>query len=191
MRGRWIAMLAVAAMALAGCGGDGESAGSDTTQEATRSAVEADDATTGTGGDAAAADAADDAGAARGAVTVTSADSELGVILVDGEGMTLYVFDNDTDQTSTCTGDCAANWPPLTGEATAGGGADDSLLGSSQRDDGTPQVTYAGRPLYHFAGDQGPGDTNGQAVGDRWWVIGPDGEAVTTSATQADDRGGY
>ncbi|HEX6257820.1 MAG TPA: hypothetical protein VFZ70_18575, partial [Euzebyales bacterium] len=126
-----------------------------------------------------------------GAIEVT--DSDLGEILVDGEGMTLYVFDNDTDGNSTCYDDCEANWPAFTGDVSAGDGVDDGLLGSSERDDGTMQVTYDGQPLYYFAGDQAPGDLNGQAVGDIWWVVDPDGQKITEEVSQAStsDRGGY
>lgn len=111
---------------------------------------------------------------------VTTADSDLGTILTDAEGRSLYVFDADTDGTSTCYDDCASNWPALTtdGEPQAGGDADASLLGTTDRDDGTVQVTYAGQPLYYFAGDQAAGDTNGQGVGEVWWVVAPDGSKI-------------
>lgn len=117
--------------------------------------------------------------AAAAGATVEVSETDLGSILVDGEGMTLYVFDNDTDQTSACTGDCAANWPPLTDDVSAGDGVDESLLDITERDDGTAQVTYDGQPLYYFAGDQAAGDTNGQGVGGIWWVVGPDGQRIT------------
>jgi predicted lipoprotein with Yx(FWY)xxD motif len=66
------------------------------------------------------------------------------------------------------------------GEVKAGGGGDvdASLLGTSARDDGTLQVTYNGHPLYHFAGDQAPGDTNGQGVGGIWFVVSPAGDPI-------------
>ena len=119
--------------------------------------------------------------------TVQTADSGLGTILVDADGNTLYVFDADEDGTSTCYGECEDNWPPLTADApTAGEGADESLLGTTERDDGSVQVTYDGRPLYFFAGDAAPGDTNGQAVGDVWWVVDAEGAAIEKAA-----GGGY
>jgi predicted lipoprotein with Yx(FWY)xxD motif len=37
---------------------------------------------------------------------------------------------------------------------------------------------YGGWPLYYFASDSAPGDTNGQGVGDVWYVIGADGEFI-------------
>jgi predicted lipoprotein with Yx(FWY)xxD motif len=120
-----------------------------------------------------------------GDVLVTTATTELGTILVDGGGMTLYLFDNDTDAESVCYGDCAVTWPPLVGTAGVGGEADAALLGTTEREDGAMQVTYAGLPLYHYAGDEEPGDLTGQAVGGVWWVIGPDGERITDEAAAA------
>lgn len=117
--------------------------------------------------------------------TVAVADSDLGEILVDSEGMTLYLFESDTDGSSTCYDDCAASWPPLIDpEPTAGEGVDESLLGTTERDDGEMQVTYDGHPLYFFASDTAPGDTNGQGVGEVWFVVDPTGKAVT------DEEGG-
>jgi predicted lipoprotein with Yx(FWY)xxD motif len=111
---------------------------------------------------------------------VQAEDSALGTILTDSDGNTLYVFLNDTSGESTCYDDCASNWPAFEarGEPAAGDGIDQSLLGTTERTDGTTQVTYNGHPLYYFAGDQQPGDTNGQEVGDIWYVVSPAGEPV-------------
>ena len=120
--------------------------------------------------------------ASGGETEVESEDSALGTILVDAKGNTLYVFLQDTGSTSTCYDDCASSWPALVakGEVKAGGsgGVDESLLGTTERDDGTTQVTYNGRPLYYFAGDAAPGDTNGQGVGDVWFVVSPAGDPI-------------
>jgi predicted lipoprotein with Yx(FWY)xxD motif len=118
-----------------------------------------------------------------GAATVEVSESaEFGPILVDGEGMSLYLFTNDTQNsgTSTCADDCLAEWPPLLsdGDPVAGEGVDAAMLGTITRDDGTTQVTYNGWPLYYFADDTAPGDTNGQGLGDVWFLVTPDGEAV-------------
>ncbi len=112
------------------------------------------------------------------AATVTVAASDLGDILADGEGNALYVFLPDEQGAPTCTGECAANWPPLTGEAAAGEGLDAELLGSAEHPEEGTMATYNGWPLYYFAGDEAPGDTNGQGVNDVWFVIGPDGEPI-------------
>ena len=97
--------------------------------------------------------------------------------------MTLYVFFADTDGTSTCYDDCAASWPAFVaaGEVKAGGGGDidESLLGTTERDDGTLQVTFNDQPLYYFSGDAAAGDTNGQGIGDVWYVVSPAGDAIT------------
>lgn len=115
--------------------------------------------------------------------TVQLADSDLGSILVDADGMTLYLFESDADGASTCTADCAATWPPLIDDApVAGDGVDEALLGTTTRDDGEVQVTYDGAPLYGFASDEAPGDTEGQGVGDVWFVVDASGKAVTDAA---------
>lgn len=107
-------------------------------------------------------------------------DSELGQIVVDSEGRTLYVFLADETSESTCYDDCEANWPPLTVDGEpAGDGVDAALLGTTERQDGSTQVTLDGHPLYHFAGDETADDVNGQGVGDVWYVVSPEGEAIT------------
>lgn len=117
------------------------------------------------------------------AATVQVADSDLGSILVDSEGMTLYLFEADTDGSSTCYDDCATAWPALVDDApVAGDGVDEALLGTTERDDGDVQVTYDGQPLYYFASDEAAGDTNGQGVGDVWYVVDPAGAAITEKA---------
>ena len=111
--------------------------------------------------------------------TVQLADSDLGDILVGADGMTLYLFEADEGDTSTCNDDCAATWPALVDDApTAGDGVDASLLDTTERDDGEVQVTYAGHPLYFYAPDEAPGDTLGQEVGDVWYVVDAEGSAV-------------
>lgn len=120
--------------------------------------------------------------------TVGVVGSDLGSILADADGKTLYLFEADTDGASTCYGDCAATWPALVDEAPTGGdGVDASLLGTTARDDGSMQVTYADHPLYYYAADAAPGDTTGQGVGDVWFVVNPDGSPVTKEAQRRPD----
>ena len=126
--------------------------------------------------------------------TVSVANTGLGKILVDAKGRTLYLFAKDSGTKSTCSGECAAAWPPLrtSGKPTAGGGAKASLLGTTSRSDGQPQVTYAGHPLYGFQGDSKPGDTTGQGnpgFGAPWYVLSPAGNEITTT-TSASSGGG-
>ena len=123
------------------------------------------------------------AGGAAGAAAVSTASGELGEHLVGPNGHTLYLFEKDTGSTSTCTGACAAAWPPLvtTGAPTAGGAANADLLGTTKRPDGTMEVTYGGHPLYYFSRDAAPGDTAGQEVdafGADWYAVAPSGEAL-------------
>ena len=108
------------------------------------------------------------------------AESSLGQILVDGEGRTLYMFKPDSAGEPTCYEDCEKNWPPLTvtGDITVGEGLDASKFMTVDRTDGSKQVKVGTWPLYYFANDAAPGDTNGQEVGDVWYVVSPTGEPI-------------
>ena len=119
-----------------------------------------------------------------GEATVNVADvGTYGSVLVNGDGMPLYVFSLDTAGTSACMDDCATEWMPLAsqGSPVAGTGVDASLLGTITRDDGTMQVTYNSHPLYTFASDTGAGDAAGQNMQDNggtWNLISATGEPV-------------
>ena len=106
-----------------------------------------------------------------------------GKFLADGQGRALYLFEADKGSTSTCTGACAAAWPPVTASAMpmAGGGVSQSLLGTTKRADGTEQVTYNGHPLYYFAADTGAGMVKGQGskeFGAGWYVLNAKGSKI-------------
>ena len=108
-----------------------------------------------------------------------------GKVLVGSNGRTLYLFEADKNGTSTCSGACAAGWPPDTVKGTpqAGSGVKQSLLSTIKRPDGTKQITYNGHPLYYFAGDTSAGDANGQgskAFGADWYVVNASGGKVDT-----------
>lgn len=114
---------------------------------------------------------------AEGDIRVSSTD--LGNILTDAEGNTLYIFKMDEAGKSNCAGTCAETWPPLkAAKPSAGEGVDESKIDTIEREDGTSQVTYDDQPLYTYSSDTKPGQTNGQGVGDNWYVIGPDGKAI-------------
>ena len=122
--------------------------------------------------------------------TVDLAKGSLGPILTDSLGRTLYLWQADTGAKSTCTGACAAAWPPLvtTAKPTAGSGVMSSLLATTKRANGTKQVTYNGHPLYRFAGDTAPRQTNGQGstgFGALWYVLSPRGDQLTGSTASA------
>jgi predicted lipoprotein with Yx(FWY)xxD motif len=150
-----------AALAVAGCGGGSSSnSASSTSTPAPTSAPKTAQAT---------------------AVDVRKTD--LGRILVDAQGRTLYLFEADKNGKSACSGACATSWPPLiaTGSATAGTGAVAKLLSTTKRSDGTMQATYHGHPLYLYAGDSAAGQTNGEGskeFGAEWYVLAPSGKKV-------------
>ncbi len=113
------------------------------------------------------------------AVTVSTASDDLGTYLVGPEGLTLYYFTRDvTPGVSTCVGGCLEAWPPLLvedGQSLQAGEGVSGTLASVPRDDGAMQATYRGRPLYYWQGDVAAGETNGQGVGDVWFVALEDG----------------
>jgi predicted lipoprotein with Yx(FWY)xxD motif len=123
--------------------------------------------------------------AAAGHAVVTTKSGAPGTFLTDGSGRALYLWVADSPDKSTCSGACAAAWPPLTSAAapSAGSGAQASDLGTITRSDGTKQVTYASHPLYYYSGDTGPGQTAGQGsdgFGAKWWLVAPSGAQITT-----------
>ncbi len=124
------------------------------------------------------------AGNATGPAEVNTATTSLGVVLVGANGMTLYMYDPDAGGTPTCYDACATAWPPLVtaGAPTAAGQAEANLLTTVPRSDGTIQVVYNKWPLYFWQKDTKPGDVTGQAVGGKWWVVGPDGTPIKTPA---------
>jgi predicted lipoprotein with Yx(FWY)xxD motif len=113
--------------------------------------------------------------------------SEPGAMLVDSEGFTVYAFAKDKGTMSSCYGECAEAWPPVTaaGGPIEGEGVMSSLLGTTKRKDGTAQVTYAGHPLYTFIKDSKPGEANGNGVvafGAEWYALGGAGSPAPASA---------
>jgi predicted lipoprotein with Yx(FWY)xxD motif len=115
--------------------------------------------------------------------------SGLGPILVDGQGITLYLFETDKQGSpSRCYDICAIQWPPLllpkgVAAPAAGPGVQARLLGTAPRTDGTTQITYNGWPLYYWPPDKRPGKATGQALtnaGGVWYVVNAAGDAVRT-----------
>ncbi|MCI0869608.1 MAG: hypothetical protein J4O08_07825, partial [Chloroflexi bacterium] len=106
------------------------------------------------------------------ALVMTSVNPDLGTMLVDVSGRSLYLFTRDEPEVSNCSGGCAMAWPPLlTVDAAQGSvGLFVGLLGDISRADGSKQVTYSGSPLYYFANDEKPGDANGQNRGEVWFA---------------------
>jgi len=113
----------------------------------------------------------------------------LGPVLVDGQGLALYLFETDRrGAPSRCYNICAIQWPPAllpngVSRPLAGPGVMPSLLGTAPRTDGTTQITYHGWPLYFWPPDHTPGTATGQALtnaGGRWYVVDAAGDAVIT-----------
>ncbi|MFG3338376.1 hypothetical protein [Glycomyces sp. NPDC048151] len=120
--------------------------------------------------------------AAADASLGTATDDDHGEFLVDSDGFALYLFTTDTPNTPTCYDSCATAWPPMIagGDVGANGAVDAALIGTVERTDGTMQVTYNGWPLYYYAQDDEPGETEGQGVQNVWYLVGPNGDANTT-----------
>src|SRR5579864_7054922 len=116
--------------------------------------------------------------------TIGVGSTRLGQVLVDGKGRTLYLFVADKGSQSACnSSSCVQYWPPVltTGAPQAGAGANGSLLGTTKRQDGTIEVTYAGHPLYYFISDKKAGDVTGQGIsafGGPWYVVSPSGMQI-------------
>jgi predicted lipoprotein with Yx(FWY)xxD motif len=162
-----LSLVAIALIA-AGCGGSSSSSSSSSQSSKTP--------------------AAGSEGSSGNATTVSASESpELGMVLVDSEGFTVYAFAKDKGTTSSCYGACAGTWPPViaAGKPVSGEGATSSQLGTTKRKDGTAQVTYAGHPLYTFADDHSPGEANGNGVtafGGEWNALDESGSPVAASA---------
>jgi predicted lipoprotein with Yx(FWY)xxD motif len=121
--------------------------------------------------------------AASRAASISVARTNLGKVVTDASGRTLYLFEKDTRHHSACSGACAAYWPPLLshGKPVARGGAKQSLLGTIRRANGALQVTYAGHPLYRYIADTKRGETSGEGsvlFGAGWDALTPGGKKI-------------
>ena len=150
----------VAAIVIAGCGGSGGGNGQATYGGGTTTAANA-----------------------GGTTTVALKKLKDGTALVDGQGRTLYLFEADKGDTSTCNGACASVWPPDTTSAKpmAGPGIDAAKLGTTKRADGVLEATYNGHPLYRYAADAKPGQDAGQGLnqfGAKWYVLAATGSKI-------------
>lgn len=168
------ALLAVTA--LAGCGSSGGSASASSSSSSSPSGS----STTSSGASS---------GAGSSTAELTVGRSSLGEVVVNGSKMTTYVFTKDKpgSGTSSCTGQCAALWPPVTTTGTPKVDGVKGTVGTISLPDGSKQVTLDGRPLYLFSKDSKPGDVSGQGIGSVWYAVGPDGSMLTGGGT----RGGY
>lgn len=171
------AAVAVLALLVAGCG-DGSSSGESSAYGSGEGTASSKPASGESGGRYDGGSSS--SGSGGGAVSVASV-ADVGEVLVDSEGLTLYYFEKDKSGRSACYGACASAWPPLTtgGAPHAMSGASSAKLGTIERRDGTTQITYAGWPLYSYVADTKPGEDNGtdvKAFGASWYPLHPNGE---------------
>ncbi|MDR6969883.1 hypothetical protein [Leifsonia shinshuensis] len=132
-------------------------------------------------------------GTAAGSSALKTGTTTLGTVVVDGAGLTAYVFDKDTANSgkSVCTGACAAQWPAIetsSDHPTVSGVT--GTVGTITGVDGKKQVTLDGWPLYTFAGDSSAGDVTGQGLGGIWWAVAPDGTKITSSSSSPSSTSG-
>jgi predicted lipoprotein with Yx(FWY)xxD motif len=180
-----LASVLLASLALVACGGDDEepatAAGETTTADGGTGTTQAG----GSGGDGGDPQkpqhTARDDEAGSGTEIVT-ADSQFGPVLFGPDERAIYYFDKETSSESECYGACAEAWPPVIteGEPQAGEGIEAGLLGTTERDDGSTQVTYAGRPLYYYVDDPA-GEVlchNVEEFGGLWLAVQPNGDPV-------------
>jgi predicted lipoprotein with Yx(FWY)xxD motif len=177
-------LLAVSAIALiaAGCGSSSNST--------TSSSAPAPSSSSGGG-------STSSSGGGSSATISTATIKGLGTVLVNSQGRTLYIFKPDNAKKVTCTGSCAAVWPPVKvsgGKPSASGAVKASMLSSDPNPSGGQVATYNGWPLYTYVTDTGAGSARGQALnlnGGLWYVIGPDGQPITKSAPSQTGSSGY
>lgn len=116
---------------------------------------------------------------ANNGVVITTGDSEFGTMLFNDKRQAIYIWELEESANAECYGDCAEAWPPVLtdGAPRAAGSVRNDLLGTTQRTDGSTQVTYNGHPLYYYAHEEA-GEVechNIRTHGGLWWVIQPSG----------------
>lgn len=167
---RTLVLLSVTAAALAGCGGQDGPARPDTADTRATASVPSETTETTTG-------------VAGRELVLTTADSRFGEMLFDDTGQAIYLFDKEATSSAECYDACAEAWPPVLtpGSPLATGGVRPELMGTTQRTDGSTQVTYAGHPLYYYA-HEGKNEVlchNVTGFGGLWLVVTPSGEPAT------------
>lgn len=176
---------ALAAVAVAGCGSSSSSSSAGNASQSSSSAGSTAAASSASGGGGYGAASTSSAAAHPVRALITTKHDKLGTILAFGpKHLTVYLFERDHGKTSSCTGACAVNWPPVLGTPSATGATRASQLGTIRRADGRTQVTYAGHPLYLFIKDKDSGDAYGEAVrafGAEWYVLAPSGHKIDRS----------
>jgi predicted lipoprotein with Yx(FWY)xxD motif len=174
---RWTVLVAglIAVLGLAiGCGSDeGEEPVATGAEQTSPEPAQAPDDDGGGG-------AGNGGGGEQPGTVIATGGSQFGEALFGGERQAIYYFDKESGERSECYGDCAEAWPPVLteGDPVADGAVQTKLLGTTDRDDGTTQVTYAGRPLYYYVDDP-PGEIlchNVEEFGGLWLAVQPSGD---------------
>ena len=132
--------------------------------------------------------------ASGGSKLIVADVANVGQVLTDKDGMTLYRFDKDTAKPpkSNCKDDCAKTWPPALAQGDVEvQGVDRNLVGKVTRDDGTEQITVGGWPLYRYAKDTAAGQTNGQGLFGTWWAVTPQGGKASSAPSTSSGGSGY
>jgi predicted lipoprotein with Yx(FWY)xxD motif len=180
MRRLLLLTLAITALAATGCGSE-----SDSGEEGAAAKAAAETATTQPEPQTATTDTEareqTERAAAKG-TAIKLADSQYGKVLFDRAGQAIYLFDKEQSDRSECYDECAAAWPPVLtdGQPQAATGIDESLLGTTKRDDGATQVTYNGHPLYYYA-HEGRNEVrchNVPGFGGLWLALDREGNAL-------------
>jgi predicted lipoprotein with Yx(FWY)xxD motif len=173
----WPAAIAASALLFAAC----SSAGTGSVTSAPATTTPATEAP-------ASVAASPEASAAAGAYEVDLGSSgTYGKYLTGEDGKTLYLFTPDTTTASNCNAGCIEHWPAFTvesDETVKGGDGVTGTFATIKRADGTMQVTYGGHPLYYYEGDQAAGDTAGQGLFNKWYLVGADGNAIKGAASK-------
>lgn len=182
-----LAGVALTMLALTGCSGSTQEAPETVAAEVTEAPAETTEAAESTpaagASGAASGEATPEASApaAAGPTTLGVATSDLGEIVVDAKGMSVYYFTKDVADSgvSACTEDCLVAWPPVISETeTPEVEGVTGEVGTIETPEGQLQMTINGMPIYYFNKDLAAGDINGQAVGDVWYVVAPDGTMI-------------
>jgi predicted lipoprotein with Yx(FWY)xxD motif len=180
---RWnrVGVLAASAVLLAACNAGGGSTQAPATQAASHAPASA-------GASAGAS------GAAEAYEVELSDNATYGKILTGEDGKTLYLFTPDSATTSACNTGCIDSWPAFTlepDETVKGGDGVTGAFTTLKRQDGAMQVVYAGHPLYYFSGDTAAGDTKGEGLKDKWYLVGADGSAIMGAQSSGGKGYGY
>jgi predicted lipoprotein with Yx(FWY)xxD motif len=174
------ALLAAGMLVLAGCGGGSQAPATTQAPPASESGMASPPMSSAPMSSPPMSEGGQTGGEMGAASTLGTAETNLGKIVVDGAGMTVYYFTKDVPNSgkSSCTGDCLAAWPPVLAETEPKLDGVTAKVGLIDTPDGKHQVTLNGMPIYYWAQDKAPGDTSGQDVNEVWYVVAPNGDMI-------------